>query len=378
MRIAFYAPLKAPDHPVPSGDRRIGRALIQALRSKGHEVSIVSRLRSWDGTGDTARQRRIARRGATTAEALIAKYRSNPQHRPALWLTYHLYHKAPDWIGPAVTKALSIPYVVAEASNAPKQANGPWATGYEAARIAITQADGLIGLNSDDRAGLSALTDAKRVHALAPFIDTTPYAQAEPARSALAARYDLDDTKPWLLTVAMMRKDAKLLSYRVLAGAMRDLEDLEWQLVIAGDGPARAEVEALFARFPRARVRFLGALGESDLPPLYASADLYLWPAINEAFGMAFLEAQAAGLPVVAGRERGVPDVVRCEVTGLLVPPGDPAAFADAVAQLLRDEQHRHEMRRQARAIVGTEHDLGTAAHRLDEILHHIVTEYPR
>ena len=83
------------------------------------------------------------------------------------------------------------------------------------------------------------------------------------------------------------------------------------------------------------RVRFAGACRTTALPALYAGADLYLWPAINEAYGMAFLEAQAAGLPVVAGRTGGVPAVVADGVTGLLTPIGDAAAFAAAVARLL-------------------------------------------
>jgi len=52
MRIAFYAPMKPPDHPVPSGDRRMARLLLAALRRGGHQVSLASRIRARDGTGD--------------------------------------------------------------------------------------------------------------------------------------------------------------------------------------------------------------------------------------------------------------------------------------------------------------------------------------
>src|SRR5208282_5102807 len=108
----------------------------------------------------------------------------------------------------------------------------------------------------------------------------------------------------------------------------------------------------------------LGEIGASALPSLYASADLYLWPAIHEAFGMAFLEAQAAGLPVVAGRERGVPEVVREGEAGLLVPPSDARAFAAAVATLLADPGRRRAMGARARAIASAEADIGAAARR--------------
>ena len=59
-------------------------------------------------------------------ERLLADWRADPElPLPELWLTYHLYYKAPDWLGPAVRAALGIPYVVAEASVAPKRAGGP-------------------------------------------------------------------------------------------------------------------------------------------------------------------------------------------------------------------------------------------------------------
>ena len=61
MRVAFYAPLKPPDHPVPSGDRSMARLLIRALELAGHEVGLASRLRSRDTDGDPARQSRLAR-----------------------------------------------------------------------------------------------------------------------------------------------------------------------------------------------------------------------------------------------------------------------------------------------------------------------------
>ena len=126
MRIAFYAPMKAPTHPTPSGDRQIARLFMTALRRGGHDVALASDFRSYEGKGDAARQQAIADQAAEIAAALIADYRRRPDRAPDLWLTYHLFHKAPDRLGPTVAAALDIPYVVAEASFAPKQARGPW------------------------------------------------------------------------------------------------------------------------------------------------------------------------------------------------------------------------------------------------------------
>ena len=167
----------------------------------------------------------------------------------------------------------------------------------------------------------------------------------------------------------MMRPGAKLSSYRVLAEALSLIDACPWQLVVVGDGPARAEVAALMAPLGAGRVRYLGALAATQLPALYASADLYVWPAIHEAFGMAFLEAQAAGLPVVAGRERGVPEIVREGEAGLLAAAGDARSFASALAVLLGDPERRRAMGARARAIALAEHDMAPAAAKLDAIL---------
>jgi glycosyltransferase involved in cell wall biosynthesis len=131
-----------------------------------------------------------------------------------------------------------------------------------------------------------------------------------------------------------------------------------------GDGPARPEVEALMAPFGD-RVHFAGAVPHRDLPSIYAAADLYLWPAINEAYGMAFLEAQAAGLPVVAGRTGGVPAVVAHGVSGLLTPVGDAPAFAAAVRRLLDDPAERTRLGAAAARRVAARHDERAAARAL-------------
>ena len=176
MRVAFYAPLKGPDHPVPSGDRAIARLLLAALEragaTRGWEVDVASRFRSFDGVGDAARQARLRAIGARIADRLLRRYRAAPAGRsPDLWFTYHLYHKAPDWIGPVVSERLGIPYLVAEASYAAKQRGGPWSIGHEAAAEAIRRADAILALNRDDVAGVRQVArDRSRIVVLPPFL----------------------------------------------------------------------------------------------------------------------------------------------------------------------------------------------------------------
>jgi glycosyltransferase involved in cell wall biosynthesis len=166
----------------------------------------------------------------------------------------------------------------------------------------------------------------------------------------------------------MMRPPDKTASYRLLAEAVAMLIARPWRLLLVGDGEGRGEVERLFAPLGD-RVALAGAQTATELPPLYAGADLLVWPAINEAYGISLLEAQAAGLPVIAGRTRGVPSVVADGESGLLAPLGDAAAFAACVGALLDDPARRAAMGRAALARVGREHDLAAAARHIGEAL---------
>jgi len=386
VNVAFYAPLKAPDHPTPSGDRTMARMLMRALKVGGHQVTLASRLRSLERHGDAAEQARIRGRGQRSLQRVLQRYRGVPTAcLPQVWFTYHLYHKAPDLLGPAVSRALGVPYIVAEASHAPKQAGGPWDKGYRAAAEAIEGAARIITLNPVDEACVRALLGGDgRISRLAPFID----ARASVARvqrgcgcgvgARKAARETLRETtramvgaqpgEAVLVTVAMMRRGDKLASYRLLAAALNRLRDRPWRLLIIGDGPARDEVRALFAALG-ARVHLAGQVRPDELCAQIAGCDLHLWPAVNEAWGMAFLEAAAAGVASVAGNEGGVDAVVHQGDTGVLVPPRDVAAFADAVALLLVDTPRREALGRRARQRVLDEHAIETAARHLDSVL---------
>jgi glycosyltransferase involved in cell wall biosynthesis len=370
MRIAFYAPLKPPDHPVASGDRAMARSLIAALEQAGHAVTIASRLRSRDA-GDPARQARIQAIGGRLAARYLRRVRSGAAERPDLWFTYHLYHKAPDWLGPPVAAALGIPYVVAEASYAPKQADGLWDRGHRAAADALRHAALVLAPNpADAECVRPLLADPSRLVPLKPFIETGAFRTPDRAqsRAAIGDMLDLEDGVPWLLAVAMMRDDQKRLSYHLLAEALSRIADRPWRLILAGAGPAENAVRTAFAPFG-ARVRWPGLLEPDRLKALYRASDLYVWPAIKEAWGVAFLEAQAAGLPVVAGRSGGVPAIVADGVTGLLAPEGDAAAFAHAVATLLDDPALRRTMGQAASEHAMREHDLIGAAAFLDRHL---------
>jgi glycosyltransferase involved in cell wall biosynthesis len=358
MRVLLHTPLKPPDSPTPSGDREMARGLRRLLRRLGHTVVMPALSRVAAGVPAPQDHLALERRARSQARRLIARWRTLPARHPErfdLWLTYHCYYRKPDWLGPIVTRELGVPYALVEASHAPRRAQGPTRLGHRAVERALAAADLVLTVNPRDVAGVKArLRPGAHQVWLPPFIDTRPFDRA------LRAANDL----PLLLSVGMMRTRDKLESYRVLAEALGRLKEKAWRALLVGDGPARGEVEAMMAPFGE-RVRFAGAVPHAELPKIYASADLYLWPAINEAYGMAFLEAQAAGLPVVAGRTGGVPAVVADGVTGVLTPIGDAAAFAAATARLLDDAKTRAQLGKAARARVNARHDERSAARAL-------------
>jgi glycosyltransferase involved in cell wall biosynthesis len=369
MRIAFYAPLKPPDDPTPSGDRLIARLFIDALSAAGFAVELASRLRTFDRDGGAAggaeptRHERLRVLADRVARRIIRRWSVRPPHlRPKAWFTYHLYHKAPDWVGPHVADAFGIPYIVAEASVTPRQATGPWAYGHAAVLAALGRADRVVLLNPKDEAGvLPHLRAGARVVRLAPFIDATPFlGPARPEHSGPLR----------LATVAMMREDVKRDSYRLLAEALTLAAPAlpPWELEVVGDGPAAAEIQQFFSPFGE-RVRFLGRLPRHRIAEVLSAADLFVWPGIGEAIGMVYLEAQAAGLPVIGCDRPGIAGVVARGVTGLLPPEGDALALAATLSALGQDQARRTAMAAAARAYITQHHDLPVATERLKAIV---------
>ncbi|WP_428669737.1 glycosyltransferase family 4 protein [Reyranella sp.] len=361
MRVLLHTPLKPPDSEVASGDREMGRGFARLLRQLGHSVIMPPLSRIAPGVPIFERHMALQRRARAQAGRLIARWRALPARHPErydLWFTYHCYYRKPDWLGPIVSRALGIPYVIAEASHAPRRAQGPTRLGHRAVERALAEADLVLSVNPRDVPGVKArLRPGAHQRWLPPFIDTRPFREA-------AAKPRPANAVPVLLSVGMMRSRDKLASYRVLSQAFALLLSRPWKALLVGDGPARGEIERMMAPFGD-RIRFTGALSRAALPDVYAGADLYLWPAINEAYGMAFLEAQAAGLPVVAGRTGGVPAVVTDGVTGMLTPIGDPVAFADAVRRLLERPDEWERLAAGAANRIATHHDERAAARAL-------------
>ncbi len=172
----------------------------------------------------------------------------------------------------------------------------------------------------------------------------------DPAKRDMALRRGMgisDDTTLLLYTGRLSNEK----NLHILAEAYRRIARPGLHLALVGDGPARGEMERDLAGLP---VTFTGYLDGDALAAMFASSDLFTFPSTTETFGQVVQEAMASGLPVVACNAEGVRDVIQPGKTGVLAAPDDAAAFAAAIAQLLRDPDRRQAMAAAARAFAQT------------------------
>lgn len=370
MKIAFYAPLKPPDHAVPSGDRTMARALLAALGQGGMDARVVSRLRSFGRAPSAEELDNLKQAAAAECDRLGDAFAQTDGWRPDVWLTYHPYYKSPDLIGPVMADALGVAYATAEASYSARRKRDDWAAWHAAHLPALRQAAVHFVMTERDRQGLAGCRDVSgRLVDLPPFIDLDdrhdePRGHSDPGMTNAPVR---------LVVVAMMRADVKLRSYRMLANALGRMTDLAWTLDIVGDGEGRPEVEAAFAGalgdMAAGRLNWRGQCDETGVRRHLLEADLFVWPGYDEGYGLAYLEAQAAGLPVVAQRSGGIPAVVRPGQTGLLTPEGDCDAYVAALRSMIGNRRLRRVMSQAARQFVRSERTTARAAAILRDAL---------
>jgi glycosyltransferase involved in cell wall biosynthesis len=171
---------------------------------------------------------------------------------------------------------------------------------------------------------------------------------ADPAGSTLRTELGIPAEAPLIGTVAILRRKkghAELLE--ALPAVFQRFPDAH--AVFAGDGPQKENLERRIAELGLGdRIHLLGL--RRDVANVLQALDVFVLPTHQEALGTAFIEAGTMGLPSVASRVDGVPEVVVDGETGLLVPVGDSAAIAAALIELLADPERRRRLGETARA----------------------------
>lgn len=234
-------------------------------------------------------------------------------------------------------------------------------------RWALRRADRITAVSEDLRRHVIALgVDASRVSVIPMGVDTTRFSP-EMRSQELRDRWRGDS--PLLLFVGRLA-EKKGARYAIEAMPQILASQPAARLVLIGDGPERAMLEALASRLGVVeRVTFLGAIPNADLPAYYAAADVFVGPSVvarsgdRESFGVVFAEAMASGCPPIATDVGGIADLVVQGDTGLLIAERNAQAVADAVRLLcgepaLRERLARHGIARmRARFDHGVVHD---------------------
>lgn len=259
------------------------------------------------------------------------------------------------YIGPLVKRVLRLPYAifVHDTETLVARADGGWGR----ARRALLQADQIIALSRFSSGLVEGIgVPAARIAMIRPGCDPVRFSPGEHDPAARARRFGARPDSTVLLSVASLRpRKGQDLVLRALPAVLERHPDVVY--VMAGRGGYRDELEALAARLGvEDKIRFLGEVPDSELPELYRQADIFVMPSRPdpepwtgggfeaEGFGLVYLEAAAASLPVIGGRSGGVADAVADGRTGILVDPESPAELSEALLRLLDEPALAREM----------------------------------
>jgi glycosyltransferase involved in cell wall biosynthesis len=303
--------------------------LVEDLRAAGHAVETFAFGRwaegeslprkTWHQLLDLARYPRIVRRSAPDLVHLNTSF-----DRKAL------VRDAPFALA---TRLAGKPLFLKWHGSEPEllHARAPWWRALVRLLFANTRAIGV--LSASEQEAVRCRRDAPACHVVRNGLELARYAP----RADIRSRHGIPAATPVLLFVS------RLIAAKGLADVVRALPQVvarhDAHLVVVGDGPARAEAEALAAQLGiAARCHFTGRIAESEARDYYCGCDILVFPTYHdEGFPMTVFQSLAAGLGIVTTRIRATADYLREPDNALFVPPRDPAAVAAALARLLGD-----------------------------------------
>ena len=199
------------------------------------------------------------------------------------------------------------------------------------------------------------------------------WARFQPGRAKNAVRQELGLPPNLPVVVLVARLDHWGKGHQELLKALALVKDRHpVQALIVGGGRRQQEVARLAQSLGLAdAVHFLGT--RRDIPDLLGAMDVFVLPSHSEGVSLALLEAMAAGLPVIVSRVGGLPEVVRHEENGLLIPVGDAAALAQSLARVLEAPAWAQSLGDQARQDIRTHYSLDRLGREINAIYEELV-----
>jgi glycosyltransferase involved in cell wall biosynthesis/ribosomal protein S18 acetylase RimI-like enzyme len=269
--------------------------------------------------------------------------------RPAI---VHTHNPKPGLYGRAAARMAGVPIVVNTLHGlyaTPEDRVSKRAIVYGLERLATTCSDAELIQNPEDVAVLQRLrVPNRKLTFLGNGIDLERFDPSSvTARDAASARHELGAVEPTDVVVGVVGRLVREKGLTEVIEAARRLRRHRPELRFAVIGPDEPDKSGSLTPDERSRgadsgVRFLGSRG--DVVRLYAAMDVYVLASHREGFPRSAMEAAAMGVPVVATDIRGGRQVVDPDVTGVLIPPRDPAALIDAIADLATDPERRRRM----------------------------------
>ena len=346
--------MKAPDHERPSGDRTMARQFLRLLEELGHDVEIASALRTWEA-GDEERQE--------ASPGGVGPGKRTPSHPLAGPSAAGVVHLSSLSQGARSSRTSHRRCPRQSLMSLPNrryrhaQANGRWRRPWAHARAAIERADTLLPITlKDERGLLAAGLPRRKIMRLPPFIDATDVSTRERGctpRPCPGLRFRRGPRHR-----RHRGHDAPRRQARGPTGSWPGPSPRWTARTCSSSSSATARHGARSNTSSPDVPSSPGIIDEHSIRHIMAGCDLFVWPAINEAYGMAILLAQACGCPVAAGDAPGVGEIVNHGCTGLLAPPGDAASLAHAVSRLLDDPVLRRSLGDAGRRHVRRHHSL--------------------
>ncbi|HET9440603.1 MAG TPA: glycosyltransferase family 4 protein [Longimicrobiales bacterium] len=327
------------------GAEMVVAQLAEALRARGHRVEPVvpNGREGWLVEELEANGFRCNRYDLRRAVDLGFSARLAAQLRELDVDVVHSHEFVMAVYGAAAAKRLGVPHVITMHGS---QTMTERYRRRAALRWAFRRSRATIAVSEDTRRHLESSLGIR-----AGIVDVIPNGIPDRPGNRSAIRQDLSvgPDEVLLLSVGSLSpRKAHVLLIEALALLEQRGEKLPWRLAIVGDGPERPLLEKKMQEAGlEKRIHLLGK--RTDIPDLQAAADIFVLPSLWEGLPLALLEGMFGGNAIVASNISGIPEAVEHGTHGLLTPPGDPVALADAIGTLLRNPDTRIRMAEAAR-----------------------------
>jgi phosphatidylinositol alpha-mannosyltransferase len=351
----------------PGGVQSHVRSLAAALRTRGHDVTVLAPHTAGDGSSADGATL-VGKAVAVPANGSVAALAFGPAVAAGVRRALEAFR--PDVLHLHEPLIPSISLHALRGSEVPAvgtfHAAAEWSFGYGVARGALAGTIKRLAVRTVVSESARSLVARyfPGDYVLTPNgIDTSAFATAFPARHASGA------------AVLFLSRIERRKGLEVLVRAMAMLRDRGATLVVGGSGPEERTVRSL-ARSLEVPAVWLGRVDDGDVASTYRGADVYCAPGLGgESFGIVLVEAMAAGVPVVCSDLPGFRAVAG--EAAALVAPGDPAALADAIGRVLDDPAEAGRMRT-AGAGVAAGYDWGRLVNGVEEVYEAALVRGPR